>query len=126
MIYPDEPEVRDARKPFIDAQAALDGVPVERLVGDWTCEWYGTRISRERGSFCLLNSDGPLAARVGDKLRLTYEDPQSGDARAVNVYAVQTIALGESGPNLAITRRAFAALQLLAMERIAVTVEVLS
>lgn len=114
---PNEPEVLDARLPFPDAQVALDGVPSSRLTDFHTCGWYGTTLHDERGAFAMVNETGPLADLIGDRLRLRYE------RKSVNVYCFGSTDLPH---DIAITRRAFASLELLAVEEIEVLVEVLS
>lgn len=116
-FLPNEPEILDARQGFTDAQAALDGTTVERRAGLFTCGWYGTDVSRERGSFGLVNRGGPLEDLVGDRIRLTV-GPDS-----VLVYVVASAVLDH---DIHITRRSFAAVSLLAVDRIDVLVEVVA
>lgn len=116
-LLPSEPEILSARKGWQDAQAELAGQVIIRnptLIG---CGWYGTAISRERGAFALVNRTGALTDLVGDRLRLTHND------RSIYVYCFGTDDLDY---DIHITRRSFAALELLAVERIDVTVEVVS
>jgi hypothetical protein len=113
----DELEILDARQGFSDAQAALADTAIERLSGLYGCGWYGTNTSRERGSFGLVNRGGPLEELVGDRVKLTAGD------YSVNVYLFGSEALDH---DIHITRRAFAAVSLLAVDRIDVIVEVLS
>lgn len=115
----DEKEILDGRKGFPDAQSALAGARLELRAGLPNCGWYGTSISTERGSFALVNRGGPLEDLVGDRLRIT--EPNSG--RQVIVYCFATEQLDY---DIHLTRRAYAALSLLAVDRIAVQVEVLT
>ncbi|MET0604180.1 MAG: hypothetical protein ABW167_19505 [Baekduia sp.] len=114
-----EPEILQARQGFPDAQASLDGARLSLLDGLYGLGWYGSSLSRERGSFALVNRGGPLEDLVGDRLRLT--DPQTG--RSVVVYAFASEGLDH---DIHVTRRAYAAVSLLAVDRIDVTVEVLT
>lgn len=116
-FYPNEPEILDARLGFADAQAALADAPLERLTGLYGCGWYGTSVSRERGSFGLVNVGGSLEDLVGDRVRITARD------KSVIVYIVGSYALEH---DIHITRRSYAAVTLLAVDRIDVTVEVLA
>lgn len=123
LELPSEPEIMHARRSFRDAQAALDGGAIETLPGPtraapWTCGWYGSSISGERGSFALVNKGGPLdPLLIGDRLRLTF------GRRSVVVYCYSAENLDW---DIHITRRSFAALEFLAVERIGVAIEVLS
>lgn len=60
-----------ARLPFDRAQEALDTGKAEPGAVLANCGWHGSRTDRERGSFVIVNSDGPLADLVGERLRLT-------------------------------------------------------
>jgi hypothetical protein len=117
VVLPAEPEILAARQGFADAQRDLAGVAVERMPGLPSCGWYGTAVSAERGSFALVNRGGPLEALIGDRLKLTY-----GDC-SVYVYCFGSEDLDW---DIHITRRAFAALELLAVDRIALIVEIVT
>jgi hypothetical protein len=116
-FLPSEPEVLSARQGFFDAQAELAGTPVERKLGLLTCGWYGTALSQERGSFVLVNQDGPLADAVGERLRLTYR------TRSVYVYCFGADSLDW---DLHVTRRVYTALELLCVDKIDVIVEIVA
>lgn len=116
-FLPSEPEILDARQGFPDAQAALGSGVLDAVSGLYGCGWYGTSVSRERGSFALVNRDGPLESIIGDRVKLT-----SGD-HSTFVYVIGSADLDW---DIHITRRSFAALSLLAVDRIDVTVEVVS
>lgn len=116
-FFPNEPEILAARRPFPDAQAALEGGTLELRETLFSCGWYGSSISRERGCFALVNDTGGLSDLIGDRVRL-----MSG-TRSVIVYVVGG---GTFDYDIHLMRRAYAALSLLAVERIDVTVEVLA
>jgi hypothetical protein len=116
-FLPDEAEILAARQAFPDAQADLDGATLTLLPDYYGVGWYGTDISRERGSFALVNRGGPAEALIGDRIRLRHRD------RSVVVYVVGTEDLLE---DIHVTRRSFLALELLAVDRIDCTVEVLT
>lgn len=113
-----EPEILTARQSFPDAQAALDGVGSPFGNAAFTVGWYGTRVSAERGSFCIVNADGPLAELVGDTVRLRY-----GPGSTVLAYCVGSADLEW---DMGVTRRVFAAVELLSVDIISVTLEVIS
>lgn len=122
-MLPNEPEVIDGRLPFPDAQVALDGVGEGVDPTPYTCSWYGTEVSDERGSFGLVDDDGPLGHLIGDRVRVRYRRSGTGVERYVVVYVFGAT---ELDTDIAITRRAFAAIELLALEEISVQVEVVS
>lgn len=94
----DEADIIYARGGFPDVQAELAIYPARLVDGVFTCGWYGTAISPERGSFCIVNVDGPLADRVGDYLRVSYL------TKSVTVYCLEAFSIPY---DLAVTRRAF-------------------
>ena len=119
LVFPNEPEVMDARLAFSDAQSALEGLDHERDYVTYTCGWYDRNVNEERGCFGLVHDAGPLAHLVGDRVKLiTFE-------ASVNVYVVNSISV-EGEHDIVINRRAFAAVSLLAVDRIAVQVDVMS
>jgi len=116
-MLPPEPAVLAAREDFADAQALLAGVP--SIVGYYTLGWYGTETSDERGSFGLVDPNGPLAGAVGNAVELTVA--QGG---SVNVYVIGSLA--NLGTVIAVTRRAYMAVALLADDPVLATVALLS
>lgn len=117
VFLPSEPEVLAARLGYPDAQVELAGTPYWRATGLPGVGWYGTDVSAETGSFGLVNIGGPLESLIGDRLKLTYR------GRSAFVYVFGSDYLIE---DLHITRRAFAALELLAVGRIGCIVEAVS
>jgi hypothetical protein len=116
-MLPPEPEILDAELGWLDAQAALDGVGT-LLTQAFTCGWYGSSVQEDRGYLALVNSDVDAAeALLGDRLRLGY------NGRSVNVYVFGSLAGLDT--DIVIARRAWMALELLAVEQRLVTVEVL-
>lgn len=116
-MLPNEPEIVNARLAFADAQGALGGVAEERLNDTYTCGWFGTSLIDDRGSLAVVNEDGPLADCIGDRLRIIHGQ------RSVVVYCFGSTDLDT---DLAIARRAFAAIELLAAEELDVELEVLA
>jgi hypothetical protein len=117
-MLPNEPEILSARQAFLDAQAALEGTgrtPAEPT-GFFPCRWYGSSFHTDRGSYAVVKTDGELGDLVGDRLRLVY------GKRSVIVYV---FASADVEAEIVITRRSFAALELLAVNEIDVLVEVL-
>lgn len=118
MALPNEPEIMDARLAYPDAQRALAGNIEEVSVTFNTLGWYDTKFHPERGCFAIVREDGPLVDLVGDRLHIRYGD------KTVNVYCFTAREI-EDGQDIVITRRSFAALELLAVDRIDVIVETL-
>ena len=115
-MLPPEPAVLAGRLGFIDAQAAMLGAP--RVIGISSVSWYGTDVSDERGCFGLVDPAGALYDKVGDFLKLTVL------GLSVNVYIIGSY----SGltTDIAITRRAYLAISLLAVEPVNAIIAVLS
>lgn len=112
----DEPEVEDlhlGRLPFPQAQEAFAG-GVAR-VSEVQAGWHGTVLSPETGSFALVNQEGPLADKVGDRLRVTV---------GLNNVFVYVLGEAELEDDISLTRRAFLALGPLAADSLDVTVGV--
>jgi hypothetical protein len=105
-MLPPEPDVLLARQAFCDAQAAMVGAL--KRIGDFSVGWYGTDTSDERGSFAVVNASGPLIGNVGDYLHVV------NGRHDVFVYVIgsKTNLLTD----LALTRRSYQQIQLLAVE----------
>lgn len=114
----DEPMILTCRRAFPEAQAALEsggGAPFgDRL---YTMGWVGTRVSSERGSFAVVALNGPLADLVGDIVRLTH------GTKSVLAYVVGSADLPYE---IGVTRRTFAAVELLSVDSVDVIVEVVT
>lgn len=110
-----EQEVLDARRAFATAQQLLAGVAVERVEGLVAVGWYDTAVNPETGSFALVRREGPLTDLIGEIVHVSAGD------RSVFAYV-----LGSAGvpTDLALARRAFFALGLLALESLDCVVEV--
>lgn len=107
-----------ASLPFATAQAKLAETAPNPMTWQLvTCEWHGTRVDPNRGSFAVVRADGPLAGLVGERLRVSF------GGREVFVYVVATRAIDD---DLSLARRAFAALAVLSTETLNVGVEVMS
>lgn len=120
---PLETEFYYARFPFPLAQAALDtGKVVENSGQIASLGWHGTRIDPERGSFAVVNADGPLADLVGERLKITSS---GGEARprTVFVYCHTRASIEE---DLSVTRRLFLGLSVPSDFAPSVQVEVVS
>jgi hypothetical protein len=121
-MLPDEPEVLEARRAWLDAQSALDGIG-EGVSDDLrTLAWYGTDFHDERGAFCVVKAGGPLEELIGDRVRLHYGGENDDLTRSAIVYVFGS---ADIDSDLAVPRRAFAALELLAKDEIEVRVEVI-
>lgn len=113
-----EPEILAARQSFPDTQINMAGVPALFGSDFYTLGWKANDLTAVRGSFCIVKEDGPLANLVGDHLQFRY-----GASKTVRAYCVGS---GSMETDIAVTRRVFAALELLAVDRISVLVEVVS
>lgn len=103
------------RKAFPDAQNDISLLGVGRVFGEqfYTLGWAG----KSRESFCLVNIDGPLSSLVGDHLRFRY-----GVSKSVYAYCV---GIADVASDVIVTRRLFAALELLSVQQLSVIVEVI-
>jgi hypothetical protein len=88
-----------------------------------TCGWHGTYLDPEPqgGSFGLVAIDGPLTDYLGERVQL--RNPTTG--RSVVVYISNEVEL-DTGAELTISRRAFAALEELSAEDTRVTIQLLA
>ena len=93
-----EPDIIYSARAFPDVQADLNLYPPRPINGVFTCGWYGTSISEGRGSFAIVNDNGPLADRIGDYLRVQFTN------KSVTVYCVESFTIPY---DIAITRRAY-------------------
>ena len=118
-VKPDETDDYYGRLPFELAQSVLgEGAALVTLAGE--CEWHGTKTDPERGSFCMVRSDGPLAALVGERIRVTSLEAAS---RSVVAYVHNESA--ELTEDLSLTRKLYLALSLLSTDSVNVKIEVL-
>lgn len=124
------PDVEDqalARLPWGLSQRVLGASgPVRTTRRAATCGWHGTSVDPERGAFCIVRSDGPLADLVGERVRVTLR--QGTRERVVTLYChdEQPFPLEAAQEDLSLTRRAFLALAPWSTDSLAVSVEVLS
>jgi hypothetical protein len=107
-------EVLLARQGFPDAQVAMLGA--QKLVGFFHASWYGTNTDDERGCFAVVDELGPLTNYVGDFVYV------SNGKRGVYVYVIGSKRALLS--DIALTRRAFMAISLLAVDPIYAKVSV--
>lgn len=96
-----ESEIVAGRHAFVDVQSEWANYPDIRLDSAMSCSWYGTSLNDERGSFCVVNLDGPLSDEVGSYLRVSY------GLKSVAVYCVEAFVIPF---DIALSRRAFFAL----------------
>ena len=115
-MLPPEATVLIARQCFLDAQDGLSGATTP--LGYVSTSWYGTSLSDDRGCFAVVDPAGALASYVGDVLQVGL------GARSVFVYVIGSQA--ELLTDLAVTRRAYMALSLLAVEPISARIGVVT
>lgn len=112
------PEILEASLAFPDAQVALDGTVQSTASAFQSCSWYGPNVNSFLGCYAIVNADSDIEDLVGDRLRLVH------GAKSVNVYCFTTIS--DIDEDILISRRAYAALELLAKTPIDVIVKVLT
>lgn len=110
-----------ARLGWTDAQRLLLSATLASPVYAATAGWHGTVVDPNRGSFAVVRAGGPLADLVGERLKLTTV---GNNARSCLVYVFQAVSSLEQDISLA--RRAFASLELLAIDTVDVKIEVLA
>lgn len=116
-LLPPEAEILDARLPYLEAQVALSGAVERKITDYYSCGWYGTTLHPDRGCYGIVNADSDLVDLVGDRVRLIH------GKRSTIVYVFASYDVPEQ---IQITRRSYAALELLAIEPINVRMEVLT
>lgn len=115
MTAVDLDEIIIGRRAWSKSQELLAAPPTAVVPRVVQCAWYGTNVHTERGAFALVRSDSDLINLVGDILKIIY------GKRTIYVYC-----LGSSSDliyDFGLTRRGFAALDLLSKEYINVTLE---
>lgn len=110
-----------ARLGWEDAQRLLLSAVVPTPTYQATASWHGTVVDPNRGSFAVVRAGGPLAGLVGERLKLTTV---GNNQRTCFVYVFQAVSALEQDISLA--RRAFAALELLAIDTVDVKIEVMA
>lgn len=115
MLAP-EPYVLDGRQAFDDAQRLFAGATVP--LGFFEVAWYGSATQDERGCFAVVDPMMGLADMVGDILEVTFYPQISGPSmtRSARVYVIGS--QQDLGSDLAVTRRTYMTLQVLAIEPI--------
>ena len=125
ILQPDEPEIILARHAFDAAQASITGV-AEAPYGSrtYSCSWYGTSVDPERGSFAVVKESSdlygvqtdPASGIVGEFIEVEH------NGRTVRAYVIGSDANLDS--EIALTRRAYLALEMLPIRPIGVYVSV--
>lgn len=105
-MLPPNPDVLLCRQGFPDTQADIVGGT--QLLGFFNVGWYDTSVDDERGSFCVVSGFGPLLPYVGDFLRVQVGN-RSASVLCIGSQATLTA-------DIALTRRTYSGLQLLAVE----------
>lgn len=115
-MLPPEPNVLLSRQCFADAQLAMIGA--KTTLGFYTVGWYAAVVDDDRGNFAVVSSTGPLVAYVGDFLNLKH------GKRDVYAYVIGSV--NDLDTDLAVTRRTYMAIELLAREPARVKVSLAS
>ncbi len=114
-VAPVQDEEQYARLPFSEAQVVLSAAPRTAAVVA-SCGWHGTITDPERGSFAIVNSTGPLAKYIGERVRLLH--PSNETEVFAYVHSNGTII-----DDISLSRRLFIQLASPATDNIRVTVE---
>lgn len=83
--------------------------------------WHGTSVDANRGAFAIVRSDGPLAGLVGSRIQVTTLGRRP---RSALVYVWATVPSLDG--DISLSRRAFAAIALLAEDSVEAFIEVLA
>lgn len=113
-----ETDVLWGRLPMPDSQVNVATLPGTLRSDDTTCGWYGSAVNAERGAFGMVLAGGEQEDLVGERVRIT-----APDGHQVAVYILGRTDKLDS--DLAVCRRAFMEIGLLADGSLPVTVEVL-
>lgn len=110
-------EIHQGRRAFGETQTLFGGAVFQR-VGDFVdLGWYDTEVYPEAGSFAVVRAGGVYADLVGEVLKV------SNGSREVFVYCAGTADVPQ---DLALYRRAFLHLAVLAREKLTCVVEVVA
>ena len=102
-------ELLASRRSWAKTQELFTSVPIERIPALVEVSWHGTEVYGESGAVALARTGGPYERLVGEVIRVRREK------REIFVYVV---AARDVPGDLSLTRRAFAALGLLALDRV--------
>ena len=122
-----EPEMLIGRRAFKEAQKLIVGAtaesPYEKRL--FTCSWYGTSIDPERGCFAVVKDTSVLYGGVdvtqgivGDYVEIRYQN------KSVRVYVIGSDSTLDA--DIALSRRAYLALEILPKRPIDVYVSVVN
>jgi hypothetical protein len=112
----EEDEINFGRRDFAAAQALLAATTSTRLPGFVDVGWYGSAVHPESGSFALVGVGQGLEELLGDVVKVTAPNGVAVFAYVVSVRDIAT--------PLALSRRAFLGMDLLARSPASCIVEV--
>lgn len=115
---PLEEEILYGIRGFGATQDLFTGTPlITFLSNPIKCSWYGTEINQNRGAFCLVQEGAELDNLVGEFVRITYKQ------REITLYCLAETP--EIDTPIAITRRAWSAIERLSLDEIFAYVQVI-
>jgi hypothetical protein len=118
-VAPEVEEMTLARLPFELAQRTFS---VSQRIASYngSLDWHGTKLDPERGSFCVVHSDKPLAGLLGNRVRIVS---RSHPDRFV--YAFVHNESSQLLEDLSVTRRLYEEIETLGITPSPVRVEAL-
>lgn len=123
------PQVDDdhlGQLPWGLTQEVFAGGPAANTRTTATAGWYGESFDPVRGAFAIVRSDGPLADRVGERIRVTYATPTRDRSVLVWVRDEQQFPEEAAGEDLVLTKTAWLRLAPLALNTVQVAVETIA
>lgn len=111
-----------ARLPLDTSQDALASGPSTSSVFNVYASWHGALVDPERGSFAVVRAGGELEDLIGDRVRVTT---RVGAAIAMVAYVNNVSDIAED-TEISLTRRLFLQMAPLGLDRLPVTVEVIT
>lgn len=116
-------ELMMSRRAFPVAQDAFAGPVLREVSAAAAVGWYYTDLHREIGSIALVRENGPHVDLVGEIVKVTRT--MATETRVVYAYVYATAPILEEW-DLALSRRAFLGLGILANEQLDCRVEVIA
>ena len=119
---PDVEDIELSRLPWDQTQTVFAGGVLRNSRAVATAGWHGNYLDAEQGAVAIVRSDGPLAAMVGERIKVSRDD------RVVYVYVHDEQAFPDelAGEDLSLSRRAFLGLAPWSVEALEVIVEIVS
>lgn len=123
------PDVDDdylAQLPWGLTQEVFAGGPVANSAVTATAGWYGPSFDPARGAFAIVSAGGPLADRVGERVRVTYATPTRDRSVIVWVRDERQFPDEAAAEAIVLSRAAWLRLAPLALDSAEMTVETIA